>query len=287
MYHDFIFEEIEKQKLAAASLKTETETLSKESDEDSEEEWLHSKIRFDVEAQVVAEVPSRSMLSPADLRATWYQAEDFSRIASLNRSTVKIMQQYGNLDNEPDHCFRGLECKLNGEADRISNIKVHSIYAVLSEQSKQQKSKLQDQRRIAKVYKEHVFSSAVEAQERGISDEEAAREEEVKRPFNPRRSMSAFDDFDLSERRKLSVMEDGINRFERKISDLKVQAPVEPTEGKQNMKKSASATLKKLGNWIKPSAFSPKRDMFTRDAESIKFSAVRRIKSFGRPRSTS
>lgn len=192
--------------------------------------WPHSKIRFDV-GVTVFEVRARSLIPLTEKRSIWYQPSDFAKISSLNRSAVKVLRE--NPD-DPDHCGRGLEHKLYGDSDRINDIKVNSIFSVLKEQSRQRKSNVKDEAKIAKIYKEHVFSSAKTALEKGLNDEKSARQEE-KPKMKQRRSGAAFDDFDLKELQDLDLHDD-MDRFEWRMSD--VTQPTEIYEMRKDRKES-------------------------------------------------
>lgn len=252
MYHEYILDQVEEQKgEVSVAAQTEEENVGSSDNEKKEEEesWPHSKIRFDLDGVKFFEVKARTMITSAERRAIWYQPIDFSKMSSMNRSSIKILRE--NPD-ERDHCARGLEHKLNGESDHINDIKVNSIFSVLKEQSRQRKSNTTDPLRISQIYKEHVFASEQKARELGFSDEKSAKEEEFAEKVERRRSFGAFDDFDLKELQDLDLHDD-MDRFEWRMSE--VQAPTEIYE-KKNEEKEAR---KKLRQKIRRS-LSPKRD---------------------------
>lgn len=221
-------------------------------------EKSRSKIRFNIEDVQVVEVSPRGMLTSADCRQIWYQPSDFSRISSLNRSTVKLMREFGFMDDDPDYCLRGLENKLHGESQHVKDIRINAVYAVLKEQSRQRKAKEKDEQRIADLYKEHAFSSVKKAQERGFDDARTAKHEEC---HNPNRklhaSISAFDDFDLKVLQDLDLHDD-MDRFEWRMSELKT--PKELYEERNGEKARRRPRNKTIGDWVSARSISPKRE---------------------------
>jgi hypothetical protein len=225
MDHDYYSDQLEQN--AEEATKAENKAVD-DNDKKEEESWPHSKIRFDLDKIELIEVKARSMITALERKSIWFQPSDFSKMSSMNRSTVKTLRENPNID-EPDLCIRGLEHKLHGESDRINEIKVNSIFSVLKEQSRQRKSNDKNALKIAQIYKEHVFPSVKKAQEMGLSDEKSAiQEETVVAKVERRRSSAAFDDFDLKELQDLDLHDD-MDRFEWRMSEI--HAPTDaPTE---------------------------------------------------------
>eukprot|EP00934_Nitzschia_sp_Nitz4_P002801 Nitzschia sp. Nitz4//scaffold50_size126154//64830//65693//NITZ4_003688-RA/size126154-processed-gene-0.40-mRNA-1//1//CDS//3329553707//2791//frame0 len=247
MYHDFILEEIARQQ---AEEKAESTTATDDIPDEVEEEWPHSKVKFDLESTSTIEVPARGLYTPTESQAVWYQKDEYAQMLAVNRSTVKLMAQFGTLENEPDHCFRGLECKLPVEAERIRDLKIHSIYAVLKEQSEQYLNRTPKPRKIAKVYKETVVRSVTDALERGMSDEQEAQNAagDGKKMKQPRRmSRVSFDDMDLVSFQYGNDAEDhdGVKKFESRQHGDDPSAAGQETDGKLPSK------INKLRAWMK------------------------------------
>ncbi len=221
--------------------------------------WSHSKIRFNLDDTKVVEVGARGMLTSADCRNIWYQPSDFSRMSSHNRSTVKMMREFGSIDDELDHCIRGLEHKVHGESEHVKDIRLNAVYAVLKEQSRQRKLNNKDEQRVAEIYREHVFSSMRKAQERGFDDEATVRQDQG-RGQNRQRShlMTAFDDFDLKELRELGLHDD-MDRFEWRMSELKPPTELYEVQNGEKAGRKPSRS-KRISNWVSNRSISPKRD---------------------------
>lgn len=249
-----IMEEVDKTKFSdKISLENESTTFV-----GMEKQESRSKIRFNVDLSII-EVTSRGMMTSAECRSIWYQPNDFTRMSSQNRSAIKMVREFGSQDDDPDLCIRGLEHKLLGDSEHVKDIRVNAIYSVLKEQSRQRKSNIRDEKRIAELYREHAFSSAKQAQERGFDDERVAKQSLVqdqnRKSFS---SMAAFDDFDLKLLQQLGLHDD-MDRFEWRMS--KVKPPTELYEEqsgekpRRKLKKSS-----KIGEWVSSRSISPKRD---------------------------
>jgi hypothetical protein len=211
----------------------ETNELSVESCDSScqseeEEPFVHSKIRFDLECTQVEYVEPKSELTPEEFDNTWYSASEFSKISSWNRMLVKMVRQCGDLEEEPDHCIRGLEHRLSGQKDARSSLKTNSIYAVLQEQARQRRFKQnRDHEKIAQLYRDSTLTCSQEALERGKQDEVDAKEEEVKpirRKSSFRKSMIVFDDSDLQELRDI-MDHDEEDQFDYPSEELRPRQP--------------------------------------------------------------
>ena len=216
-----------------------------------------SKIRFNLDVSF-AEVQARGMMTSAECRSIWYQPSDFSRISSQNRSATKMAREFGSQDDDEDLCIRGLEHKLHGDSEHVKTIRVNAIYAVLKEQSRQRKSNIRDEQKIAELYRQHVFSSVKLAQERGCDDEKIAkqslRQDQNRKSFS---SMAAFDDFDLKELQQLGLHDD-MDRFEWRMSEVKLPKDLyenhDDEKARRKLKKSS-----KIREWASPRSISPKR----------------------------
>lgn len=150
-----------------------------------------TKVKFDSDNLTkIHWVPPRSDLSAEEFKEVWLGASDYSRISSWNRMTVKMMRQQGTLDEEPEHCSRGLEHRLKGQQRLRQTAKTNAIYGVLHEQSRQRGSESSVQR-IADIYRGYAFGSDEEAKQKGDQDEMAAKEFFV-RPSRQLRRQSAL-----------------------------------------------------------------------------------------------
>jgi hypothetical protein len=170
--------------------------------------------------------------------------------------TVKLMKQQGNLDNEPDHCIRGLEHRLKGEHERRKNLKINSIYAVLQEQSRQRSSKIKNLTTISDIYRHHTISCAAQAYEKGLQDQKAVQEEPVKR-MTQRRSSILFDEDDFKSLLELDL-EDESERFEIRVMEEanpmgSKQRPIEEEDGDEEKgeKKKKRVTMRSVGSFFK------------------------------------
>jgi hypothetical protein len=165
-----------------------------------------TKVKFDLDHLTkVHSIPNRDELSPQEYKDVWLGPSDYNRITSWNRMTVKMVRQRGTLDDEPEHCSRGLEHRLKGQQRFRQSVKTNAIYGVLHEQARQRVSGSNVQR-IADIYRGYVFGNDEEAKKRGIQDEIDA-----KKSCRHARTQSAlgttlvkaFDEDDLKDLRAL------------------------------------------------------------------------------------
>jgi hypothetical protein len=189
---------------------TSTHSLGTRSIDSCWPEREDTKVKFDVENLTkIHWVPPRSELCAEQFKDVWMDASDYNRISSWNRMTVKMIRQRGTLDDEPEHCSRGLEHRLQGQQRLRQMVKTNAIYGVLHEQSRQRESGSNAQR-IADIYRGYVFGSDEAAKQKGIQDEKAAKEF-VARPSRQARRLShalattfrPFDEDDLKDLRAL------------------------------------------------------------------------------------
>jgi hypothetical protein len=218
-----------------------------------------SKVRFELINVKVHYVKPRFEYTSEEYQATWYRLCDFSRINSWNRMAVKIMRQQGTLEKEPDHCIRGLENKVKaGDHDRIRDIRVHSVYAVLKEQRLQrlehqtQQQTLYDFEKMAAAYRKYTFSCEAEAHEWGLRDERDANETIV---LQAKQKKASFDEDDLTQLKELDVTLDESDRFEKRVMQLDSGS----TESSEDKRKKKSK-MKRLGIFFSKRNKSPKRD---------------------------
>jgi hypothetical protein len=170
-------------------------------------ERVDTKVKFDVDNLTkIHWVPPRSDLSPEEFKEVWLGASDYTGISTWNRMTVKMIRQQGTLEEEPDHCIRGLEHRLKGQQRLRQTAKTNAIYGVLHEQSRQREHGYNVQK-IADIYRGYAFGSDEEAKQKGIQDEIASKES-VARPRRQLRRQSAvassrrtFEEDDLRARR--------------------------------------------------------------------------------------
>jgi hypothetical protein len=219
-----------------------------------------SKVRFELINVKVHDVKPRFEYTSEEYQATWYRLCDFSRINSWNRMAVKIMRQQGTLEKEPDHCIRGLENKVKaGDHDRVRDIRIHSVYAVLKEQrlqrlqhQAQQQQTLYDFEKMAAAYRKYSFACEAEAHEWGLQDERDANETTV---LQAKQRKASFDEDDLTQLKELDVTLDESDRFEKRVMQLDSGSTGSPED-----KRKKKSKMKRLGIFFSKRTKSPKRD---------------------------
>jgi hypothetical protein len=128
-----------------------------------------SSVSFDKTYEVC---PSLSIddYTPAELKACWYEDDEYNTIRRECGKVIKKMEQ-GKAINARKYCVRGLE-KFTAEAQDLRELnQVNSFIAVLEEQSKQLIMGVKDPKKIAKEYRSVVAKRCQqEATKKGEQD---------------------------------------------------------------------------------------------------------------------
>ena len=119
---------------------------------------------------VVKEIISRKELTPAELKAAWYDVEEVSCMRGIARTEAKLVES-GHLVQSKEVCIRGLEQRTRKGSKKKKKNRMNSYAAVFLEMDYQKAEMIFDDEAIAEAYFKYSMPSTTAAQRVGRRDE--------------------------------------------------------------------------------------------------------------------
>ena len=96
------------------------------------------RVSFNLNATETHLIDGVKQMTQTEKHLVWYNKQEIELIKSRNNQTIELMEM-GRSDPElNDHCYRGLECKLQGFGELLTKHRMRSKAAVLVGQSRQE-----------------------------------------------------------------------------------------------------------------------------------------------------
>jgi hypothetical protein len=121
----------------------------------------------------VKEVPHLRDVTPEELQAAWYTAEDFDKIKKSMIVTIRLMMAGKPIGHH--QCVRGLEFRTPSGAKTRKQNKLNALTAVWTEQVSQWNENKTDEFAISFVYQQQSQKCREQARRFGCHDEKAVQ----------------------------------------------------------------------------------------------------------------
>jgi hypothetical protein len=135
---------------------------------------IESSVRFRSIETTTRFTLSRNDYTPEEIKATWYQDEEYSKISKDCCTQIKEMEN-GEIFKDTQYCSRGLESHTKLATISKTQNRKNATDAVLAEQDEQRRlGVVDDEARIAHRYHQGTSSCQLWANTVGLRDQRAA-----------------------------------------------------------------------------------------------------------------
>jgi hypothetical protein len=132
-------------------------------------------VRFDLDSTQIHSVDNDGDDHQAGSSSRlWYDWEDYEIMKEQNDLAVRMMLSDQNDPEAFGHCYRGLECRRQSVMNQRDDNTYRALKAVLTEQKRQERSKIEASELLATVYEGYAQICRVDALQRGRSDARVA-----------------------------------------------------------------------------------------------------------------
>jgi hypothetical protein len=132
-------------------------------------------VRFDIHSTQIHSVDSDGDDHQAGSSSRlWYDWEDYEFMKVQDDGAVRMMLSDQNDLEAFGHCYRGLECRRQSVMNQRDDNTYRALEAVLTEQKRQERSKIEDSELLATVYEGYTQICREDALQRGRSDARVA-----------------------------------------------------------------------------------------------------------------
>jgi hypothetical protein len=131
------------------------------------------RLRFSLELNQFFPIVHIDDMDEADIHETWYEKRDYT---AIKKSVIPIIQKFANGEKIAEtnkQSLRGLEYRTREGTLLRQNLRLAALTAVMNEQDRQWKEGVQDDERLAKVYRDLTSHCQEESRALALKDEAA------------------------------------------------------------------------------------------------------------------